>query len=151
MKLKPNEVARALEVHSKGEMQAVKRGIRLSQERAVTHLKKISPVDQSHYKNAWRRRGERVENDSPHAGIIEGGARPHIVSEEGMQALKEWALRHVTNDEKEAEAVAAGIANKLRREGQKGLFLVRDNLERFGDWMLQEARRELERFRRSHQ
>ncbi len=127
--------------------------------RARTMLVRASPVYTGIFRNAWRVRlnpgknqGATVENDAPHAGIIEKGARPHPVSREGIEALTLWAKRKllhgasraaakrvskknrgsVTADiDAEAKRIAFAIAKKISQVGQKGLFLVEKRMGKF--------------------
>lgn len=114
------------------------------------------------FKAAWKDNAEQskgparagmvasVTNDAPYAGVIERGARPHGVSEEGQRAIYEWVRRHfrfTTTVKRGANAgkqskpksvtgeafedpflseVTFGIVMKLKREGQKGRFIVRN-------------------------
>ncbi len=94
------ELPRVLAAHEKTLPKAIQAGIRLAAERGRTHLMRQSPVDLGQYKNSWRVKetgaGPTIINDSPHAGIIELGARPHKVSREGIEALTAWVLRKLT-------------------------------------------------------
>lgn len=65
---------------------------------------------------------------APHAGIVELGARPHAVSPEAREMIKEWAIRKLGLDEAEAERASWGIAHKIATEGQKPTYVVRDSM-----------------------
>ena len=113
---------------------------------AATDEKGITDMGQ--YKNSFKvERGPKGEpavlfNDSPHAGIIELGARPHPVSAAGLKALAEWALRKLdVKDEREAMRVAKAIARKLAKEGQKGRFVFAENQELLGRYFREEFER----------
>lgn len=69
---------------------------------------------------------------APHAGMVELGARPHGVSPEARQMIKEWAMRKLGLGEPEAEAASWGIARKIRAEGQKPTYVVRDSMPAAG-------------------
>lgn len=86
-----------------------------------------------------------VINDAPHAGIVERGARPHSVSEDGRMALRLWVKRNLGAElrlnmreqfgkvrrldfEAQIDAIVWGICHKLRREGQKPRWIVRDRM-----------------------
>ncbi len=147
---------------------AAREGQEISAERIAAFLRSISPVDTGQFKGSWAvasstgaAREPKVENRAPHAGIIEAGARPHNVSREGVEALRDWARRVVrfapvkggvvgkhralTADEADNEfawfidAIVWGIVNKLKKHGQKGHFLVANNLARFGRWTGEEV------------
>jgi hypothetical protein len=104
------------------------------------------------FKNSWRVLANiagnvlaQIENDAPHAGIVELGARPHKVSAEGVQAIKEWVIAKIgTYDTKEVDSIAWGIMRNLEMYGQKGTFLVQKNLERFAKWTDKEVSRTLQ-------
>lgn len=64
-------------------------------ERGITLLKtKRTPVDTGIAKNAWQRSGNSIVNHAPYIGILERGARPHAVSQEGIEAIAQWVWRH---------------------------------------------------------
>lgn len=113
----------------------------------------------------------RIYNDAPHAGIVELGARPHPVSREGIAALTEWAKkklmgsapRHpgkkkfpltrkadaayskrVSDFDAEARSIAFAIARKIRREGQKGRFIFRDELPTLSRFVAEEIGRAID-------
>lgn len=108
---------------------------------------KANKVDQGLHKNSWKvketARGADITNDAPYAGIIERGARPHAVSREGIEMIAAWVrrkLRSTTSksgkklkngrkyNEDEALSIAYAIAAKIRKQGQKGTFIVRDSI-----------------------
>lgn len=122
---------------------AIRSAAVVTAQRQRTDLVKRSPVDTGIFKNAWQVREERTgaacRNSAPYAGIIERGARPHEVSPEGIQAIEAWAMRH-GHDEASAKRIARAVAQKLRTEGQRGLFLVRDALPQVRRWLAEETR-----------
>jgi len=89
-------------------------------------------TDRGIYKNAWRvipvPGGVLLSNDSPHAGIVEAGARPHPVSREGVEAIARWCVRKLGLQRSEAMSAAYAIADHIRRYGQKGQWIVRDTI-----------------------
>lgn len=89
-----------------------------------------TPVDTGQMKNAWtyNRSFKRLQNDAPHAGIIEGGARPHKVNAAGREAITLWAMRQLGVEREQAEAIAWGVIRKLEKYGQKGRYITRDAL-----------------------
>lgn len=144
-------------------------GIRNGARRARALLVRKSPKDTGHLKAGWRdtvstglavKLGTgvvaEVYNDVPYAGIIEHGARPHPVSEEGQRAIFEWVKRNIpimgpraARPRKKADqfgaaavayrldqldvsmeqvAIAMGIIRKLRTRGQAPTYFVRDSL-----------------------
>lgn len=82
---------------------------------------------------------------APHAGIVELGARPHGVSAEGREAIKQWCMRKLGLDEKAAESATWGICQKLKAEGQKPTYLVRDSMPKAVEFFAAELERILNR------
>lgn len=93
--------------------------------------------------------------DAPHAGIVELGSRPHKVSPEAWAALYEWVRRHPelyasegakprmrsrnaphaigplamwTGPDPQITAVTNAIAWKIRRDGTKATYFIRDGV-----------------------
>lgn len=116
---------------------------------------RVTPADQGQLKNSWKVRASKgtgigggrlaatLSNDAPHAGIVEGGARPHPVSNEGIAALHAWVWRNRKNfgfttrsgraqSGKGAKAATLGIAyaiaNRIKRHGQEPTFFVKDSM-----------------------
>ena len=92
------------------------------------------PVDQRAYSNAWdfepTATGARVYNDSPHAPVIEYGARAENVKvgRAMIDALAEWAVRkglvgrgrgsiQARSAEQEAQSFAWAVATNMRKRG----------------------------------
>ena len=141
--LTAKQLAKLLEKRAQESPEVFRRASVVAAQRARTALVKKTPVDQGIMKNAWHTvttaDGARVENLAPHAGIVEGGARPHPVSAEGIAALTEWAIRKgYAKDEKEAAPIVWGIVKRLKTEGQKGLFIARDLLPQASRWLGEE-------------
>jgi hypothetical protein len=101
--IRPSEVASVLRAHAKSFPMAVKAGAGLAAQRGRTHLVRTSPVDTGMYKNSWvvldlamgMESRVTLENNAPHAGIIELGARPHPVGRAGIEALTQWVKRKI--------------------------------------------------------
>lgn len=192
--LSPTQLNAVLQSHATKLPKAIQDGLLMAAHRGRALLVQKSPVDQGVYKNSWAVRergadGPTIDNDAPHAGIIEGGARPHLVSREGIEALTAWVKRHISKPKKGrrgrgkvstkqygpklpraygptaprmygpklpatygprlpnpdawARSIAFAIAAKLKAEGQKGLFIVRDNLPTLSKYMQQEVARQI--------
>jgi len=82
----------------------------------------------------WRaRRGigkkelSEIHNDSPYVGVLEMGARPHPVSEEGVRAIARWAQLKLGVDAEEAGKIANAVAWRIRKKGQPATYFVRDS------------------------
>lgn len=148
IRIEPGRLGVTLVRDQKRRSAAVTRGLEVAKLRAVALLKSLTPVDQGIMRAAWAPSLDGVKNTAPHAGIIERGARPHAVSREGIEAITQWVIRHAhlfkdvarakrrrkrdggATLESEARSIAWAIAAKLKREGQKGHFIVENNLER---------------------
>jgi hypothetical protein len=171
VRVAPGALGATLRAHGRGNTRAIKAGIKIAASRARDHLKSISPVDTGLFKNAWAivaaAGNYSVENDSPYAGIIERGARPHKVNREGVEAIREWVRRKVAllgppgggpaRMLTKAEAGPGGafehyvdeitwaIIKTIEKKGQKGLYLVRNNLTKFLSWLDEEVQRQLDK------
>lgn len=166
--IKPGTLGATLKAAGKRNRRAVDLGIRAAAHRGVALLKRLTPVDEGIMKNAWAVVGAdgntRIENLAPHAGIIEGGARPHPVSEEGRLAIEGWVRRVVLStfvtDSKSADgsalsrklnswekanadvrAIVERIIWKIRTKGYKGLFLVKGNMNELRAFVFEEIDR----------
>lgn len=104
---------------------AVANGIGRAAERGRALIVRKTPVDMGQLKASWRVVWHGVpggaqwecatlENDAPHAGIVEEGARPHPVNAEGWDAIYQWARRHITYTQLKGPGRAKG---GKRREG----------------------------------
>lgn len=147
----PAEIQRRERAHR----EAVALGVRNSVRRARALLVRRTPKDQGLAKQAWRDTSNamiahagvlaEVFNDAPYIGILEEGARPHSVSEEGQHAILEWVRRHYAHfagrdrarflkrrapnyAEMEIKEIASAIVWKLRHHGQEPTYFVRDSL-----------------------
>lgn len=138
----PKELADLLRADHGGRLDATREGMRRGAVRGVGMLKDraraAGKVVTGQYVGGWR----TVENgqglldgldDAPHAGIVELGARPHKVSAEGIEAITRWAMLKLHLPESEARSAAYAIAKRIGERGQKGTYIVRDNLDRLAD------------------
>lgn len=170
----PQQLSRRLKQDAKKLPDAVRRGLRMGAARGRTRLVRATPTDLGQMKNAWKDSatvdGAKIVNDAPHAGIIERGARPHKVSEEGMRALMEWVVRNLGTEIDSrarqrqaygprikgarggrralgayrvdvAEEIAQAIARKIRAQGQEPKLIVAKRM----DDLARDARLEVER------
>ena len=149
-------------------------GATIGARKARALLVKRSPTDLGQLRASWRVRPGRlqgnaiqmpsIENDAPHAGIVELGARPHGVNLEGRIALYEWVRRHFrftvgkskrmqrvtgeTFEDPVLNEIMWGIVAKLKREGQKPTYFVRDSLKESGDLIFASVKRHMNRAHR---
>lgn len=186
IRLKASQVGRELRARDRKVRRAVNRGVREAAHAGrytlVRATNEADLVYRGQFKNSWQvRRARRrhgfqdwhLENDAPHAGIIERGARPHPVSPEGRAAIMEWVARKVlgmrmskqmrafvesggtakpwrrsptrrTREKlQQLQAITWGIVRKLNREGQEGRFIVRDNLGNLHEILLRMVERRI--------
>lgn len=176
IKVDPRRLGDVLRAHQRLAPTAFLRGARVSAEKVVSKAKRQSPVNDGAFRAAWgvevRADMVRVKNDAPYAGIIERGARPHSVSAEGVEAIRQWVIkkglvrvtqplkkgvqgpermRPVKRSEAEGEIgylideVVWAIVNKIKHEGQKGTFILRKLAEQAGDDLRREVERQLQK------
>lgn len=115
---------------------ALRDGARLAAERSRALLVSKSPVGVgAHFKNAWKvipgSSGQvlaHLDNDAPHAGLVERGARPHSVNEEGVAAIREWVRIKLGVPAGDVERATRSIVWHIRTHGMKASYLVRDSL-----------------------
>lgn len=79
----------------RGARQSIDEGMMIGAQRSVSYLKRISPVYDGLFRAAWKcfrtsSTEVQIRNDAPYAGVLEAGARPHKVSKEGQEALRQW-------------------------------------------------------------
>src|SRR5262245_18169728 len=98
------ELSKALSREAKGVRRKIERGALRAAHRGKALLVRKTDekgiTDLGQFKNSFQvergaARGIVAElwNDAPHAGIIELGPRPHPVSREGWEAIREWVAR----------------------------------------------------------
>lgn len=105
-------------------------------------------TDTGALKNSWRAErtedGAEVISDCPYAGIVELGARPHAVSVEGQQAIRQWCIRKLGLTEEEADRATFLICRKIREHGQEGHHIVENALPMAVAFLGEELRRVLD-------
>jgi hypothetical protein len=144
------------------------RAMKRAAQRGRSYLVKRTPVDQGQLKASWKTQvtatGEggdiaaSIINGAPHAAIVEEGARPHPVSNEGFYAIFLWAKRHgvvgarrkfqrggrtriqgpqqvriirgfaFTDADVPTAELALGICRKIQKHGQEATYFVRDSM-----------------------
>lgn len=143
---------------------------------AATDEKRI--VDMGQFKNSFHvQKGAHdlpavLYNDAPMAGVIELGARPHPVSQEGIEAIAAWARRTMGLSQVEvsgpvmkgsggrkkfargvqddiAMGIAISIARKIKAKGQEGRFVFHDELGTLRKYWREEFERALRDANRS--
>lgn len=140
VRMRPDQLPRALRAEGERIRRAIPKAARAAAQRfkarLVARTDELGITDTGILKNSWRVTpgGDAdgavatVYSDAPHAGVVELGARPHVVSLEGRESIARWAMRKLGLDEKEAERASFAIAKKLELVGQKPRYLVRDAL-----------------------
>jgi hypothetical protein len=97
-------------------------------EKSIVHLQRktnlIGKNDRGQFRSSWfvekrANGGWNVVNDAPHAGIIEEGARPHGVNQEGWNAIYEWARRHFRFTTAVTKAPRRGASGPIQRRRSK--------------------------------
>lgn len=155
--------------------QALVKGAAAAARRGRAHLVRKTPKDQGQLKAGWRdsatgvSRGSNsllaeITNDAPYAGVVEMGARPHPVSEEGQQAIREWVRRHLadfvgrsraraiqrrraagqSDADAEVKEIAGAIIWRIRKYGTPPTYFIRNALPEITRFAAQEVARELE-------
>ena len=142
-KIDIGELAFEMVKDNKARKWAVEKGIERAAHRGRALLVKKTPVDRGNMKAAWKAGDDYIYNGAPYAGIVEEGARPHKVNREGIEALTGWAGRVLGVSETEAESVAWAIAKKIEKEGQEGLFIVKDSMGDLKRFAMEEITRML--------
>jgi hypothetical protein len=94
-----------LRADAKGVPKAVFQAMFSAAQRGKAFLVEQSPVDRGILRNAWKIlrlisiQTVELTNDQPYAGIVERGSKPFKISQEGIQALKGWAMRKLQSGE----------------------------------------------------
>jgi hypothetical protein len=151
IRIPPEALAGALRGEGERVREIVKKAARSAAMKLKTYLvretDKRGITYQGLYKNGFRATDNSVVNDAPHAGLVELGARPHAVSKEGRESIMRWAMIKLGLDPKEAESASWAIANKIRKEGQEGRFIMRDAVPKAVEFYKQELERLLKQAR----
>lgn len=136
-RLDMRQFARDLERRVKEIPREVKRGVIAGAKEGRMVLKSENPKDTGKMREDWSvssKEGKRIRvklfNDTPYAGIVEVGARPHAMNAAGIESVKNWAIRKLGATPQEAERIAYSVSRKIQRQGQKPTYFVRENLEK---------------------
>lgn len=152
MKLTLGQLSKQINKDMKAITKAVKYGVKNGANKGKNLMKSVTPVDQGLMKKSWNVIEEdnkiTINNDAPHAGIVEYGARPHSVNQEGFEAIKAWCSRKLPGaSEKEINSFTYAIINKIKNQGQEGTFIVRDNLDTLVSLVFDEIKSELDKLK----
>lgn len=147
--IKPDDVAKMMEAENKKALWMLDDACRAAALRMVTFLANLVDDLGITYLGTYKLslHVELVEGlwtvlaDAPHAGIVELGARPHPVSEEGRLAIKTWAERKLGLTEDQAEEASWAICKKIENEGVDGHFLMRDSQPQAKQFLREELAR----------
>ncbi len=146
----PHGLVVELKRHAKILPEVLERGLVRAARRGAAHMPGQTPTDMGQARNSWHvvegPGGIGLENNAPHAAIIELGARPHRVNAEGKQAIAEWAMRKLGLDEKAAKSFSFALAKKIEKEGQAPTYFVRAELEKLASFIGPEVEAELDKF-----
>lgn len=99
IKIDPGELGPLMFRHAAELGPAIRRGMALGAVRGKAHMVKRTPTNTGQMRNSWEftslmGSGDPVLwNTAPHVGIVEQGARPHPVSQEGLVAIAAWVRR----------------------------------------------------------
>lgn len=159
-----DEVGRHMKARERMVRRAIAAGIKSAAHLGRAYLVKVTDergkVYTGQFKASWKvvRRAAQIKtagraaratttydvvNTSPIAGIIELGARPHAVSAEGIDNLTRWAELKLGLGPKEARRAAFAIAAKIRAEGQRPTYMVRDSLPQLRVFLRGEVERKI--------
>jgi hypothetical protein len=146
-KVAPNGLAVAFRARGKATKAAIVKGLQMGALAGKVILIRRTPVDEGVMRASWavimQPWGAQLVSTAPHAGIVEGGSRPHWPN---MTALREWVVRHrkafgvkkgrSKKAQKSAEAdidrITYLIARKIARFGTKPRWVVRGALPQLG-------------------
>ena len=161
----PNQLGAALRARGIMVADAIQKGLvsgaRRGRAEMVRRSDDLGITDRGVYKNSWKVRDRRktpvtydgdqiiasLDNNTPYAGIIERGARPHPVSMQGLlnivawverkrrdwlgevnflprQANQTWHQARKSARQQAAYDIAVAIARKIKAHGQKGKFVL---------------------------
>lgn len=141
----PNGLAVAFKTRGKATHAAIVKGLQLGAIAGKAVVIKRTPVDEGLMKASWaavmQPCGAQLINSAPHAGIVEGGSRPHWPN---MQAIREWVARHHKSfgikrgrskkgkaaAEAEIDRITFLICQKIAKQGTKPRWVVRGALPR---------------------
>ncbi len=119
------DFSKELQKFSNKSIEQKKRATILGIQRSIPDLVAASPVDTGHYAESWEMKVTETSailgNYAPYAGIIEYGARPHMVP---IAPLLAWAKRVLKNPsqppdyDNEVWKLARGVQKKIAEHGQ---------------------------------
>lgn len=105
---------------------AVEKAGEVARFRGAALLTQNTPTDLGQARGGWRIEGRELHNIAPHSGVLEAGARPHGVSEEGKKLLFDWVMRVIRPGGK----VTRGRLGQLLTTGSVGVEMKTSGSER---------------------
>lgn len=138
----------------------VERGLTRAALRGVAPVATDTPSMDGTARAGWAVRrsphGAELYNDTPHAGILEEGSRPHMPP---IMPILRWVvgkwgadleggkknIESLEDASKEARSVAWGVAKQIAREGTKANHMVLDNLDTLAGFAKDEVEKILKR------
>jgi len=181
IKATPGNVGGKINRRNKEAKRVTRRALMRAAHRGRGVMTKQTPVDQGQLKNSWKVRksmgsgiggdslAATLTNDAPHAGIVEGGARPHKVGLAGWMAIYDWARRNIQftttlksgkNKGKQSKPrsmshdeysnpmlseITWGIVNRIAKFGQEPTYFVRNSMWQLHNIAIQEVAKALEK------
>ena len=138
--IKLPDINTIIEGATKQAREAIRAGTRAAARRLRANLVEHTPKNLGQLQGAWNDTASQpgspnhqiaeVFNTAPYAGIVEEGARPHNVNQEGREAIALWVRRKLgVSDEEEIEKIVEGICWKLKTHGQKPTYFVRNMIK----------------------
>ncbi len=183
IRLTPQQLTAQIRKDAREFPRQIRRGLLKAAKRGERLLGKAMPVGTTgHLKNAWE--VEMVGNDvhlvnrAPHAGIMERGARPHKVSVEGQEQIRQWIRKILKtrvasvarqrkayggedrgfgklrqnvkqNEADYIEEILQGILWKIRTKGQEGRYIVKGSIPELQKYAQEEVERQLGKHHRT--
>lgn len=144
----PNGLAVAFKTRGKATRSAIVKGLQHAAIAGKVIVIRRTPVDEGLMKASWavimQPWGAQLVSNAPHAGIVEGGSRPHWPNQ---AAIREWVVRH-----RKGFGIKKGRGKKAKEAAEAEIdqitFLICRKIARFGTrprWVVRGALPKLSR------
>lgn len=124
-----NQLKRVLKEQPERIKRAINAGIEAGARRGRSHMLDKGPKDQGDYRKSWAvakgSTGVVLKNDTPYAGVLERGAKPHFPP---LAPLTQWVMRRLGKRGPEAVSIARAIQHKISQEGLPAKYVARMEL-----------------------